>query len=448
MNIVEKSATVDFVDAIRHELADLPDEELAEIVDDLTDHLEQVSAELGGDPTEADLEARLGRAEDYAAELRAAAGLGVSQKAGHSRRLLRGVVNGVLAVAVTFVVLGMVAHAVIGYSWLSASAAYAVMAAVVAIAIWLIARGGRDPMAQLAELPIIARGQQWANRAVDVLRGSAWGAATADFVSSLRPAWWLLRAWVATLLVYHLVAGFGGARPRWDSHTLFRVDLLWVVTFAVAVIASVWLGRRALSGLFTGWLRLGLMVVNTAVAIVTPFAVVAAGSAGGHLEQPSPALLDCPPGAIVVDATCVGTEVPRLDGLTVSDARNQLDILGFDMRVVPEDAGDDWIITHQHPASAAILVPGREVSLVAEACPDGSDGIYPDCIPVAEVADVIGEPVAQALDVLHALGFDVEVRGHTGGADEADGLVVDQEPRPGERIEVGGMITLTVDADG
>ena len=55
---------------VRAELADVPAERLAELLDDLEEHLVEVAGE-GGEP----LTVRLGPPAEYAAELRRAAGL-------------------------------------------------------------------------------------------------------------------------------------------------------------------------------------------------------------------------------------------------------------------------------------------------------------------------------------------------------------------------------------
>jgi hypothetical protein len=83
-----------YVDAVRSALADLPADDLAEIVDDVRDHVEQVAAERGEDPSPAQLEERLGTPAAYAAELRSAAGYpprpGAATGSRASSRLPRG----------------------------------------------------------------------------------------------------------------------------------------------------------------------------------------------------------------------------------------------------------------------------------------------------------------------------------------------------------------------
>lgn len=62
-----------YLDAVRGELDDLPDEERGDLLEDVSSHLAELSTHDTGDG--ASLEIRLGPPSEYAAELRAAAGL-------------------------------------------------------------------------------------------------------------------------------------------------------------------------------------------------------------------------------------------------------------------------------------------------------------------------------------------------------------------------------------
>lgn len=81
---VTSPEAVAFLDAVRQELADLPADERTELLEDLEQHLLAVQAE--GD--ERSLTTRLGTAADYAAELRAAAGLPPRESLVRRRRSL------------------------------------------------------------------------------------------------------------------------------------------------------------------------------------------------------------------------------------------------------------------------------------------------------------------------------------------------------------------------
>jgi hypothetical protein len=73
-----------YLDAVERELADLPTEERAELVEDLALHLRELEEEDDPRP----LETRLGPASDYATELRVAAGLPARSKGASQQALI------------------------------------------------------------------------------------------------------------------------------------------------------------------------------------------------------------------------------------------------------------------------------------------------------------------------------------------------------------------------
>jgi hypothetical protein len=68
------ATVVEYVERVREQLGDLPPAELEEMVEETTSHLVEVASELAPDPSFGRLVGRLGRPQDYAAELRATAG--------------------------------------------------------------------------------------------------------------------------------------------------------------------------------------------------------------------------------------------------------------------------------------------------------------------------------------------------------------------------------------
>lgn len=78
-------------------------------------------------------------------------------------------------------------------------------------------------------------------RAADVRLGPVIGyARLSDFLRLLRPAWWLLRGYLAAMLISVLLGGYqGGLLPRLGGEGLEAILLL-----TVTVIGSIWLGRR------------------------------------------------------------------------------------------------------------------------------------------------------------------------------------------------------------
>ncbi|MFF5177496.1 hypothetical protein ACFY2Q_05655 [Micromonospora sp. NPDC000316] len=184
MTVTEQEIT-DYVARVRAALADLPPGQRDELTEDLPDHLTEVAAESEGTLVE-----RLGEPEAYAAELRAAAGLG----AGRGRNLDQRVTTALARV----------------------------------------------------------RGQL---RAIDTRIGPALGYETAsDFFRLLRPAWWVLRGYLAAMLLTAMTtSGTFGLLPRFGGELLAGLIML-----VGLVLASIWLGRRA--GQLSRWPRSALQV--------------------------------------------------------------------------------------------------------------------------------------------------------------------------------------------
>ena len=188
----------DYLAAVSRELADLPADERDDLLEDLDSHLHEVIAE--GEGT---LEQRLGPPEQYAAELRASAGLSSSERS-------------------------------------TASVLHRAVTSMSASAMWR----------RTAEHP--------------------WTRATLEFLPQLRPAWWIVRAWLAVGIIagVYRAHGFNGGGitdlyrgsglwPRGFSHTYVGVILL-----VIAIPISIQLGRRSLRG-SARW----LVIAGNALAI-------------------------------------------------------------------------------------------------------------------------------------------------------------------------------------
>jgi hypothetical protein len=276
VNTTRENAAAEYLDAVRAALADLPDDEVAEIADDVAEHLEQVTAELGGDASTAALEQRLGTPEQYAAELRAAAGFpergSRTRRAASPMRLLRFLVTwlgrGGAAVGVVGLLLMLADGPPLMVPYLLGCAV-----GVAALGAWVIARRRYcDPKTALRELPDARR----LEGGLVSLRARPWGAATVDFAVSLRPAWWLLRAWVATQLLM-LALGSQSAFPAPRSPVA-------VAVLAGAVVASVWLGRRSVRIALSGWRQLGQLAGNTVLAVLAPAVILLATYGDDYLQ--------------------------------------------------------------------------------------------------------------------------------------------------------------------
>ena len=172
-----------YLDRVGAALADLPDEERADLLDELGTHVDEIAAE-----GTSSLEARLGSPEDYAAELRASAGLPPARPRGRA-----------------------VAH------------------------LW-------------------ARGQAWLDRPIV--------ASVRDFLGSLRPAWWVLRGWVAGAVIAHLTT----ASP-WD-YSLLPVPggAIGFWGTVVAIVVSVQIGRGRIRPANRRW-RHTVTALNVVLAL-------------------------------------------------------------------------------------------------------------------------------------------------------------------------------------
>ncbi|MBS2535537.1 hypothetical protein KGQ20_22500 [Catenulispora sp. NF23] len=191
---------------VRAQFADLPAAESAELLEDLEDHLREVAAEGTGT-----LRQRLGAPAVYARELRQAAGLpepGEGNGSGGTK-----------------------------------SAAGAAMS-------WTrVLRASARNLVAEAERRI---------------RLNPAGVAVLDFLPSLRPAWWVLRAWVAVRALQVMTTDV----DTWQGFSLIpRVGystLIGTMCLLAAIPASVYVGRRNYEG---GWPR-RLMLVGQGAAVV------------------------------------------------------------------------------------------------------------------------------------------------------------------------------------
>ncbi|WP_089156646.1 HAAS signaling domain-containing protein [Micromonospora sp. NBS 11-29] len=105
-------------------------------------------------------------------------------------------------------------------------------------------------------------------RLLDRQLGPVFGHETvSDFLRPLRPAWWLVRGWLAALLVAAMTDGRSGLVPRMDGNTSGGLLLL-----IGAIVVSLWWGRRSAG--ITGWPR-RLHHLGTAALLLFSVAVLA-----------------------------------------------------------------------------------------------------------------------------------------------------------------------------
>ncbi|KXK61630.1 hypothetical protein AWW66_12425 [Micromonospora rosaria] len=130
-------------------------------------------------------------------------------------------------------------------------------------------------------------------RATDRRIGPVLGYASAsEYLRLLRPAWWVLRGYLAAMLITVVTTGGSfGLLPRLGGSTLAALLLL-----AVCVVASVWLGRRTPQ--LSRWPRLavgagtGVLVVFALAGFVSLDDEQRNWTGGGHeaiaVQQPHP----------------------------------------------------------------------------------------------------------------------------------------------------------------
>ncbi|MEU5913043.1 hypothetical protein [Micromonospora sp. NPDC047527] len=108
-------------------------------------------------------------------------------------------------------------------------------------------------------------------RVIDTGLGPALGYETAsDFLRLLRPAWWVLRGYLAAMLITVMsTGGTFGLLPRFGGELL--AGLIMLVSF---VLASIWLGRRA--GQLSRWPRSALQAGSAVLVVFALSALIQA----------------------------------------------------------------------------------------------------------------------------------------------------------------------------
>ena len=129
-----------------------------------------------------------------------------------------------------------------------------------------------------------------------------------------------------------------------------------------------------------------------------------------------------------VDRSGQTVKVPNLIGTEWSNAQVSLNIRGLAHHLVESAAGNTAApVTWQYPVAGAEVPSGTTVYLYT----DSATG------QTAEVPDVSGKSAGFARQMLQAAGFNCVVEGN------AAGLVQAQSAAPGERIQLGSIVTVT-----
>ncbi|WP_187361580.1 hypothetical protein [Phytoactinopolyspora mesophila] len=248
-----------YTHAVVEQLGDLDPEELSEMTADLGEHLAAVGAELGEGLSWETLTARLGTPVQYAAELRAAAGMADlsarSPRAGTIRRAVRFLAAVAATSAVVCAVVGVAGILFVGpetAGWLALSLISSIAAVACVMALVL---GAEDRDAELRGIPgsaHVLRAERW-------LGQQPWGEPALEYTRSLRPAWWAARA-----------AALGAAVGYASTMSL------GLAVFLVGVVGSVWLGLRTSRQPLLGGRRVALGVVNTVAVVLGAVALSSA----------------------------------------------------------------------------------------------------------------------------------------------------------------------------
>ncbi|WP_406075056.1 HAAS signaling domain-containing protein [Micromonospora sp. NBC_01638] len=134
--------------------------------------------------------------------------------------------------------------------------------------------GGRNLDQRVATAVVRVRNRL---RAIDMRFGPPLGYETAsDFLRLLRPGWWVLRGYLAAMLVTMMSTGGSyGLLPRFGGELL--AGMVMLVAF---VLASIWIGRR--SGQLARWPRWAL---HAGSFVLVVFALAALGHAEDRLDR-------------------------------------------------------------------------------------------------------------------------------------------------------------------
>ena len=163
--------------------------------------------------------------------------------------------------------------------------------------------GARNLDQRVASAMARARGRL---RAMDTRLGPPLGYATAsDFLRLLRPAWWVLRGYLAAMLVTVITTGGEfGLLPRFGGELL--AGLIMLIGF---VLGSIWIGRR--SAQLTRWPR---SAVQVASAVLVVFAFAALIQAEDRMRY----------GDYGYDQTSVDSQYDRVRDVFVYDSEGRL----------------------------------------------------------------------------------------------------------------------------
>jgi hypothetical protein len=261
VNSTLTGAVAIYLAQVRAELSDLPPGELEDVLDDVSGHLTEVAAEFEGEPTIAALQERLGTPQQYADELRTAAGypprtqpVGDAQLDAGWKALRWGLIAA--TAGPFFIAVGI-------FAWQrDASAFFGLLGLAVLFGgafLGVRALHGNDPRIVL-DTPQGARGvaaiHTWIEQIPPHVRR--------ELVSIGQPVWWVARG----------VIGAGG------FFALFGANSVTVVGSIAGAAVSIWIGRKTQQDRRWLWYVVPLNVVAT-IAVPAFLAAAYAGTSFG-----------------------------------------------------------------------------------------------------------------------------------------------------------------------
>ncbi len=215
---------------VRSALADLPESEVEEILEDVRPHLAEMETELGDNPKVDALIERLGSPEGYAAELRASGGYPPRPADTGEQTTLLKVKTGIGGARFAFwgLVFSMGGFALFGFAaavWVRVQpmAGLLFITPIFAISLVYVIRRGVAPIAELPEVVKL-------REIVTSFQANQNGKGL-NYFRSLKPAWWILCA--AVLVIFGLLLVIR------DTEAVLLLPLL-----LLAAVAVVWAGPK------------------------------------------------------------------------------------------------------------------------------------------------------------------------------------------------------------
>jgi uncharacterized membrane protein len=259
MIITSADAVVaEYLAVVRAELADLPATEVEEILEDIGAHLAEVAAELGEDVSVEALTERLGSPEQYASELRTAAGYPAARPVG-SGPTGWAATGYRLALLVALAGVGMAL--LLGLFQDTFTLPYVTSVVALLFAAPLVAGVVGRLVPGVADLPEVAAGRR-AGRSLT----AALPPAVVGYLRTLRPGWGLARLIVLAALAVVLIS---------------RGDKLWQPA-VVDLVLLLWLGFWSEGGRRWRW----LLVMANAFAIGSVVALIVAVNLPSRDQEP------------------------------------------------------------------------------------------------------------------------------------------------------------------